>query len=238
MVFLLTPVFGVGQSYGDFSQSATAEELYNKGDYLGAAAEYQKQIEAAPSDPYLYYNLANSYFKAGDTDKAIVNYYRAFRLLPRDKDIKNNIAFALNDTGQKLVPEDMPQTVFNIYYFLSIKELKGLVWICVWAFAFGFCIFVFTSKKHLGKRALILSAALVFVSAGWYFARLRQDSARKALSVVARAEIRSGPGDNFPVSLNIPRAYMLTVTDTKGDWAHVETDSQNGWVLKKSIEEI
>ena len=77
------------------NQAKTAQDMFDEGNYLGAVAEYQKQIDGGNKSSYGYYNLANSYFKAGDLDKALVNFYRAFRLNPRDRDILNNLAFTM-----------------------------------------------------------------------------------------------------------------------------------------------
>ena len=57
------------------AQDKTAQELFNEGNYLGAVSEYQKQIDNGDNNAYTYYNLANSYFKAGDLDKALVINY-------------------------------------------------------------------------------------------------------------------------------------------------------------------
>ncbi len=223
------------------AQNVSAGELYNRGDYLGAAQAYEKELLAntLPS-PYLYYNLANSYFKSGDPDKAIVNYYRAFRLLPRDKDIKRNLAFALNSTGQKLMPEGMPQAAFDAFYLLSARELRGVMWFLGWIFALCFAGVMFGYKKDFCKKAVAASGILLALCSIWYTARLQGDSSPLAVVVVSRAEVRSGPGENFPVSLSVPRAHLVTLSDGKGIWAEIEIPSEQakGWVLKKSIEEI
>ena len=222
-------------------QLLSAGEFYNRGDYLGAAQAYEKELMAntLPS-PYLYYNLANSYFKSGDPDKAIVNYYRAFRLLPRDKDIKRNLAFALNSTGQKLLPEGMPQAAFDAFYLLSARELRGTMWFLGWVFALCFAGMMFGCKKGFCKKAVIASGVLLALCSIWYAARLQGDSSPLAVVVVSRAEVRSGPGENFPVSLSVPRAHLVTLSDSKGVWAEIEIPSEQakGWVLKKSIQEI
>jgi len=207
-------------------------QLYDSGDYLGAAAQYEAQIKSGrgQSNPFLYYNLGNSYFKAGEIDKAIINFYRAFNILPRDRDIRGNLAFALASTGQRLAPEGMPAIAFNLYHFFSITELKGIVWLAVWLFAGTLCVYPFTRRK----RMLFIAGAVLIFFGAWYLMRLPEAGQRKAVVIVPRAEVRSGPGDSFPVSLSLPRAYIVVITDTKGDFAEVA----GGWVLKKSIEEI
>lgn len=219
-----------------------ADMLYNRGEYLGAAQAYNAQIKASSADlnPYLFYNLANSYFKAGDPDKAIVNYYRAFRLLPRDKDIRSNLAFALDSTGQRLVAEGVPQAAFILYKWFSLAELKGLVWVFAWICTVIFLILSLGYKKDLSKKALGVCGLFLVFFGIWYISRLQGESERLAVVIVPRAEVRSGPGDNFPVSLSVPRAHLVTITDTKDDWDEVELASEktSGWVLNKSIEEI
>ncbi|MDR1123202.1 MAG: tetratricopeptide repeat protein [Elusimicrobiota bacterium] len=227
-----------------FCVYAQAAELYNKGDYGGAAAKYEELLETAPDgreNPYLYYNLANSYFKAGEPDKAVINYYRAFNILPRDKDIKRNLAFALNAAGQRLAPEGVPPAAFDIYYWFSMGELKGLLWFFAWFFALALCAYAFLPRKKWFLKILFLSGACIVLCGLWYFARLRDAGLRRAVATAPRAEVRSGPGENFPVSLSLPRAYLVIITDTKGDWAEVEApaaQNASGWVLKTQIEEI
>ena len=197
----------------------SAAEKYNTGDYLAAVELYHQALQDEPSNPYLLYNLGNSYFKAGDPDKALVYYWRAFKVLPRDNDIRHNLSFAMKTTGQTFIPEDIPESVFIFYNYFSFEELKGFCTLFAWLFVILFICYLFFGKTGL-----------------------RYESAKERLAVVttARAELRSGPGDNFPVSVSVPKAHLLTVEDSKGDWylVRVQDDTSKGWVLKKFIEEI
>lgn len=223
-------------------QKLTAADLYTRGDYMAAAQMYEEEAKEEPSNPYILYNLGNSYFKAGDSDMAIINYYRAFRLLPRDKDIKANLEFALKTTAQNLKADDIPQVVFDAFYFLSFKELRGILFLTGWAFAIFFVIFMTGYKKQAFKTALFYTVGFTALFGLWYMARLPSETKPLAVTTVARAEVRSGPGDNFPVSISVPRAHIVTVKDTKGQWANITVEGSGaageGWVLKKSIEEI
>jgi tetratricopeptide (TPR) repeat protein len=69
-------------------------DSYEKGDYGEAIAEYKKILEAGYDSGSLYFNLGNAYFKAGDIARAVLNYERAKRLMPRDADLKANYDFA------------------------------------------------------------------------------------------------------------------------------------------------
>ena len=218
----------------------TAQELFDEGNYLSAVSKYHKEIEAGNKNSYTYYNLANSYFKAGDLDKAIVNYYRAFRLNPRDKDIINNLSFTLHKTGQTLIPENMPKSVFLVYHYFSLAELKGLAYISLWLFAINFTFFVsFKYRPFLLKTLIVCLCVLIFFTT-FYFLRAEQDLQELAVVVSPRAELRSGPSENFPVALNVPRSQILKLHDKKGDWYEVSagTESALTWVQKKYLEII
>jgi len=232
------PAFAATQTAVSFSSAAG---LYNRGDYASAVIAYQTLLrDSKNKDPYAFYNLANSYFKAGQTDQAIINYYRAFRLLPRDGDIKHNLSFALNATGQRLLPEGVPQAAFDAFYFFSLSELGGTALICLWLFAIAFAVYTAGFKKKFLKKLFICLGILFIIFGIWYGARCSQDSSSLAVVTVPRAEVRSGPGDNFPVSLSVPRAHLVTVNDTKDNWTEIvlPAEKSEGWVLNTSIEEI
>lgn len=235
LISLFVTVFCFAQG-----QTKTAQELFNEGNYLGAAAEYQKQIEAGNKSPYAYYNLANSYFKSGDLDKALVNFYRAFRLKPRDKDILNNLAFTMEKTGQTLIPESMPRSVFVAYNWFSLAELKGLCFISLWLFAISFTFFVSFKYRPFWLKATVITFCVLIFFAGFYFLRAKQDLKNLAVVTAPRAELRSGPSENFPVALNVPRAQLLKVYDKKGDWLEVSAGAEDAltWVQNKYIEII
>ncbi len=221
-------------------QNKTAQELFDNGNYLGAVSEYQKQIDNGDTNAYAYYNLANSYFKAGDLDKALVNYYRAFRLNPRDKDIINNLSFTLEKTGQSLIPDSMPRSVFLAYNYLSLKELKGLAFIGLWLVAISVTFFVFFKYRRFWLKALAFSLCFALFFAGFYLIRAKKELQDLAVVIAPRAELRSGPSENFPVALNVPRAQLLEIHDKKDDWVEVSLGNENNftWVQQKYIEII
>ena len=218
----------------------TAQELFDNGNYLGAAEVYQKQINTGDNNAYTYYNLANSYFKAGDLDKALVNYYRAFRQNPRDKDILNNLSFTMEKTGQSLIPDAMPKSVFLAYNYLSLKEIKGLAFMGLWLVAISITFFVFFKYRRFWLKTVIFCLCLTLFFTCFYFIRAKKDLQDLAVVIAPRAELRSGPSETFPVALNVPRAQLLEIHDKKGDWVEVSLGNENNytWVQTKNIEII
>jgi SH3-like domain-containing protein len=79
------------------------------------------------------------------------------------------------------------------------------------------------TKTHVFRTVALLLTLLIFPS----------------LSLGARAvsvkndgvNIRSGPGTDFPVTMEVFKGYPLKVLETKGDWLKVtDFDNDSGWI--------
>ncbi len=224
-------------SWGEQSQWQQAETYYREGKFSAALSIYEKELKNTPNDPYVYYNIGNCYFKMGSKGLAAANYYRAFKLAPRDADIRHNLALSLASGGERLVPAGVPEVLHKAFFYLSYDEVKGLAFIWLWLFcALGS---VWLLKRQF-KRTLLASAAVLAVCFGWLYARHALEQTPLAVVAAPVAEVRSGPGTNFPASASVPQGHLLAVQDEKDDWYEVIVKSQGlkGWVEKDAIEQI
>lgn len=235
---LLTAVL-VCLAAASWGQSALqqAETDYREGKFSAALSLYEKELKNAPNDPYVYYNIGNCYFKMGSKGLAAANYYRAFKLAPRDSDIRHNLALALAAGGERLVPAGMPEVLHKAFFYLSYNEVKGLTFILWWLFCALAAVWLL---KRQFKRVLLASAVLLIFSGGWLYARYLLEQTHLAVVAAPVAEVRSGPGANFPASASVPQGHLLAVQDAKDNWYEVIVKSQGlkGWVEKNVIEQI
>ena len=72
-------------------------EAYREGDFEKAIAHYEQLITDGVRNGRVHYNLGNAYFKNEQLGPALLNYYRAEKLMPGDDDIRQNIEMA-NET--------------------------------------------------------------------------------------------------------------------------------------------
>ena len=214
-----------------------AEQLYRDGRFAEALGSYEKELKLYPNDPFLYYNIGNAYFKMGSNGLAVANYYRAYRLLPRDKDIRHNLALALASSGEQLVPADIPAVAYQAFFCLSYDELKGLTYALFWLLAL--VGWVWLVKRKAGKVAVVL-LVLFGISATWLYARHSLQTRTLAVVAAPSAEIRSGPGTNFPANATAAQGHLLDIVDKKDQWYEVIVNSQSikGWVESSAIEKI
>ncbi|MBI5595358.1 MAG: tetratricopeptide repeat protein [Elusimicrobia bacterium] len=221
-----------------------ANRLYEASLFTEAADSYRELLAQSPHSAALHYNLGNAYFRQGTPGalgKAIASYFRAFRLDPRDGDIRANLDFALRRSGEELAPAGMPPAVFLLYNLLSARELAALFWLAFWAACLSGSAAFLAARARAAVRPVAFAAAAgaVFFGAWW---ALRLSSGFKAPAVVTLqdAEVRSGPGENFPVNFKVPEGRRVERLDEKGPWFEigVPREGLKGWILKTSVEPV
>jgi len=117
-----------------FDKAASAYESYVQGERATSVAERQDSFnralalytelaeEAAPSGQ-LYYNIANCYYQLGEYPWAILYYYRAEKLCPRDYKIQQNLRLALHKLGlDDKKSRSIFQKILFLHYGLSVPE--------------------------------------------------------------------------------------------------------------------
>lgn len=214
-----------------------AEESYRQGKFSAALGLYEEELKNRPNDPFLYYNIGNCYFKMGSKGLAAANYYRAFKLAPRDADIRHNLSLALAAGGERFVPAGMPAALHKAFFSLSYNEIKGLFFLLLWLC----CTLgsVWLVKRKFG-HAMILALLAFVLCGGWMWWRHTLETEPLAVVAAPSAEIRSGPGANFPASASAAQGHLLLVVDEKDSWFEVIVKSQGlkGWVEKSAVERI
>lgn len=217
--------------------AAQAEPLYRSGQYAQALLHYEQALKNSPNNPYLYYNIGNCYFKMGSKGLAAANYYRAFYLLPRDPDIRHNLALALASSGENLVPPGMPVVLHKALYWFSLSELKGLVCLLGWLLCVGAGLWLLTRK---GGKLTAALGVLFIMCTGWFYVRHSWQTQPLAVIAAPVVELRSGPGQNFPASASVQQGHLVELADRKDNWQQVIVKSQGlkGWVESNALERI
>ncbi|MCM8787571.1 MAG: tetratricopeptide repeat protein, partial [Candidatus Omnitrophica bacterium] len=89
--YIFSLIFLYAQSFvNNFNEAAI---LYENRDYDKAIQKYNFILESGYENGNLYYNLGNCYFKKGKLGLAILNYEKAKRFIPFDRDLKTNYKY-------------------------------------------------------------------------------------------------------------------------------------------------
>lgn len=204
-------------------------------------SQYKKSLEIYLSmdykkNPYILYNIANCYYKMNDKTNAMLYYLKAFKLLPRNKNIYENLIKASKSNGEILFSQDIPSIFNRIYYFFSDEELSVL-------FEFFFLIFTIFFIINLRKKSekltiyTIIFAFFCCISFIWQIMRKNSILYNPAITII-ETKLYSGPKDSFSTLAIIPEGKLLSIiSDSDENYLEVGIPSENikGWISKKNV---
>ena len=113
-------------AYASASRWEAGNKAYIEGNYEKAVEEYNAIIEGGEYSMKLYYNLANAYFKQGETAKAILYYNKALRLAPSQEDIRHNLAIAEAQTKDRIAV--IPEFFLNRWLRIVRNSMSCMAW--------------------------------------------------------------------------------------------------------------
>jgi tetratricopeptide (TPR) repeat protein len=232
----------IDQAYQFYKKGETSETLIQRKDNFNAALKIYVQLENE-YHPYagtgkLYYNVGNAYFQLGEYPLAILYHYRALTLMPRNNEIKRNLAIAQEKLH--LTPVDGNptfHTLFFFYYDFSPPEKFQLFFFLGLVLIFLLFAYVWYSKRWLRRGSifvaffcLILLFNLIYTR---YFEPLEGVLVR-ATSLYRDAGRQYAKASNQPLSGGL-KVQVLDVRED-GQWLKVITpEGTLGYVPIESI---
>lgn len=225
------------------SEFEEANRLYEEARFEEAASRYEGLAARLPGSANLHFNMGNAYFRQkrpGSLGRAIAAYHRAFKLRPRDPDIRYNLDFALRRVGEALIPSGTPPALFILFHILSGAELAALHWLGFWAAMLLGALFLSREALRGRLRPWLLGAVAFWaLSGGWWGARSLTGVPSLAITV-SHCEARSGPGVNFPVSFKVPEGRRVSRLDAKGEWVEIGVlkEGLKGWISRENVDAI
>jgi len=225
---------------------ALGDSAYSAGDYATAVDVYEHLLEDGESAT-LYFNLGNAYYKEDEIAHAILNYERALRLAPSDKDIRFNLDLArskaIDRTSERI-------EIFFVRWFrsfASLLSLDGWARVGIALFLLFLCtvaLFVFGKKRSLRKTSLILSLVFLLLTvcanAIGHSQKRRLTVRTEAIVMQPSVVVRSTPSASGTELFVIHEGRKVTITDNSMQaWKEIALEDGNvGWLEAKALEVI
>jgi len=247
LIALLVACLVAGCSSKDVSGEGieAANARYEAGDYVGAVMAYERLVAQGIESGVVYYNLGNAHFKLGDLGRAILNYSRAQRLLPRDEDVATNLELARAQTLDRLEANDgdaMASLVNRALMGWTSPNETAAIALGLWA---ALCLVGVIAlvrpraRRTMGYVALIVGLLLLIalLSLG---GRMVQDQRRPpGLIVAQQVEVRSGPGDDYLVEFSLHSGTEIAVLDQRAGWWRIALPGGlEGWLPAEAAERV
>lgn len=223
-----------------------ADSAYVRGDYAQAIALYEELLEEGESSE-VYYNLGNSYFKADNIGKSIINYERALLLNPGNSDIRANLDIARSKTQDNLISTP------DIFFMVWISSLVNMMSVKQWAywgivtfifFLIALGIYFFTMSEKTKKISFICAIVWLFISIianlSAYSQKKRLINRNDAIVMQPSVVVHSTPSETGTSLFILHEGTKLTIKDNSmQEWKEIElSDGKVGWISVDAIEII
>ena len=235
-------IASAGQQDDLFQQ---ANEAYQNNEFKQAIDLYQQVIEMGYQSTELEYNLANAYFRKGETGKAILHYERALVLSPRAEDVLYNLSIALQkvDKREQLSNFFLTETWNDLRTLLPIKGWAGIALVLWWTGFAGFIVWLYGKTRDLRKTGFIAGSLLLIISIlpfalFWNGTSLRKNT-KEAIILVPQPSLKSAPDEAGAEILKLIEGEKVDLIDhLSGYWQVRLSNGEKGWVSDQAVEGI
>jgi len=245
-IFILVALFSslfleAGSAFNNQETSALnrANVYYEQANYDEAIKQYNSILETGWESGNLYYNLGNCYFKKGELGRAILNYEKARRLIPLDKDLESNYEYACSlikgqaVASQKSLPVRVLNNLFEKFTIDGLMILLGVFFISILISAL-LGLFL----KPFKKQALIFAAFLGLCFVVGLIGLKGKISLldKEAIVVIEQADAKFEPMDKATAYFTLYEGMKVKVISSKDNWYKVRRlDNKSGWVEKSAL---
>jgi tetratricopeptide (TPR) repeat protein len=221
-------------------------ELYRKGDYAGAAQQYEGVLKQKQESSELYFNLGNAYYKLNKVAPSIYNYEKALLLNPGNKDVEVNLSYA-----QKMVIDDIkavPKMGISkmLYNMTGTYHYDTWAWVAIsfsvlfLALFLGYYLAGTTLLKRVfftGMFVAVLGTIISILAAS--FVRSQESGQHPAIVYEEVVAVKAEPSAKSRDAFILHEGTKVNITETVGNWNKIVLpDDSVGWIEKSAIKAL
>lgn len=223
-----------------------ANSCYEKGEFVKAADLYQKIIDEGYESGEIYYNLGNTHYKLGNIAETIVYYEKALKLIPKDRDVVENLKIA----RFSLIDKTEDETILpffaiynNVRNYFNIHTVTSAFYFSLFIFAILTSAYILLRNTFLKKTLFyicIISLA-VLVSTSYLYYDIHTDYfSRSGVISDFKVSVLSSPDDNISSELFfLHQGTKAEIIRSNEKWYEIQLDAEKrGWIKKDQMIEI
>ncbi|HHT9137583.1 MAG TPA: tetratricopeptide repeat protein [Candidatus Wunengus sp. YC60] len=189
-----------------------------------AASQYETILTHGFGHGQIYYNLGNTYYRKGELGRAILNYRKAQRLIPRNADLNANLRLAKNSTEDKELPNETPVVVRRIFFWFFLLNGNELILLAVSLYVVLMLLlfFLIVLKYSWLKRFMIGFSVGLFVAVVSLGIKIYEEQGvSRGVVTASKCQVRYGPGEEYEPKFEIHDGAECLIEGEKDDWYNV-----------------
>jgi tetratricopeptide (TPR) repeat protein len=189
-----------------------------------AASQYETILTHGFEHGQIYYNLGNTYYRKGELGRAILNYRKAQRLIPRNADLHANLRLAKNSTEDKELPNEIPVVIRRMFFWFFLLSVNELIVVAVSLYVVFMTLVFFLIILKYGwlKRFTIGFAVGVFIAVVSVGIKIyREQGVNHGVITTTKCQVRYGPGEEYEPKFEIHDGAECLIEGEKDDWYNV-----------------
>lgn len=213
--------------------------------YAEAAEHYEFLTqEEGIRNGELFYNAGNSWFMAGDPGRAILNYRRAEKLIPTNKDLQYNLKAALA-LKSDLIPAKEPHPMaarFLGWHLNTSTTFRWRLFACCWILFWSAGFWMSRTPKKEARITAGITGILSVLLLGSLITETVM-SRKQLPGVITAREVlaRKGDGPMYAPAFLEPlhSGTEFKQHESRGGWRHIElADGQTCWIPVDAAETV
>lgn len=254
LIFLM--IFSVALAWGSGVHAASARktpaygmfykanELFREEKYPQALAQYEQVLALGLESGNLYYNIGNTYFKAGMLGEALSSYEQAKRLIPNDSDLKANTNFVESLRKNPVLESRLFWLLSMLQYFGSYFSLDMLT--VIWSAAYWLLIMIsiaavlLVSYRASLKKYIISGGIFILFISGVLAVKIYDYHANTYAFVIEDViDVKFAPALEATTYFKVYEGTRVTVIRQEGAWVRIKTpDGKVGWASRLALDKV
>ncbi len=218
---------------------AAAVQAYLDGNYERAQGLFEGLTVAGWRNGVLFLHLGNTYLKRDALGEAIRAYRRAELFIPRDSDLRHNLAVARGQVAEPVGTKGPLYALRSLafWYDLFTHRELALATVAAWVLVCVAVVWRYATRSVASSAATFVTLGL-FVAMGvtWgtkHYTLTRIDA---AIVVNGDAPVRAGPSGIQPVTFSTSEGTEVVVTARDGAYRRIQrADGRAGWVRSDQL---
>lgn len=214
---------------------AAASQAYDEDRMEDAIEGYERLLQAGTGSIEVYYNLGNSWFRAGELGQAVLRYRQGWHLAPRDNALNANLTYAL-EMADALGPDAL--LLERLLFKLAQSEwviVGTAAWITAALVVF---LMIIDRRRWLYTRLFWVCLAMLLLSlAGIGVWALRLYTPETVVIESGQSALFA-PLASSPPHFDIPEGSIARRTSVNGEWVEIRVGGKTGWLPRTAVENV